>query len=349
MSGIINRPEVDFEAVEHVYSLEGQRVAGVSSVAKMGGVDETWSIASRWGWRLGYEGALDVVSPLARRVGRKPTYQELREELIEQERAPWAKRDAAAERGSWVHDTLEALAQDGAVPDLSTFPEEVAGHVKSCLAWYLHFRPSFVATEVQIASRTHLFAGRYDIRCLIRADRLLPLFIGHETPQATRIAELAACREPKMALCLVDLKTSKGVYPTTHFPQLAGYEVGGVEMGFPETDAQLVLNTWPTGEHEPTRDFVASWAQPEDFLDLLTSYRSMKAAVGRMKEADPVEKRKAAIEAFLLDQLPAMSRDLAQLGAPELAGMDAKAIGRALGRARKRGLATQEKGVWSRA
>lgn len=345
MSGVIDRPDVDFEAVEHVYSIEGRKVSGVSSVAKMGSVDDTWGIASAWGFRLGYEGALDVVSPLARRLGRKPTPDELRAELQEQKRTPWGTRDAAQERGSWVHDTLEALAQDGTIPDLSTFPEEVAGHVRSCLRWYLHFRPSFVATEVQVASRTHHFAGRYDVRAKIEARLLVPLFVGHETPQAERVRELAEAGE--WALCLIDLKTSKRVYPTTHFPQLAGYELAGVEMRFPATDAQLVLNTWPTGEHEPTRDFVASWAQGEDFLDLLTSYRAMKDAVGRLKAADPEEKRKAAVERVLLDHLPAMSRDLAQLPLPELEGMDAKAVGRALGRLRKAGKVTQERGTWS--
>jgi hypothetical protein len=250
----IDRPEVDFDAVAHAYKLEGEGVLGVSTVAKMGGAEETWGIASSWGFRIGYEGALDVLRESAERM-RGDLYlvnlpkdpDELREALKREGLTPWSKRDKAAERGSWVHDVFEELAQNGTVPtDLSRFPEEVRGHVRSLLQWYLHFRPSFVATEVQVASREHRFAGRYDLRATIEARRLLPLIDPlRRDAQAERIRELAARGE--RALGLLDLKTSKGVYPTTHFPQLEGYEGAGVEMGFPATDFRAVVNTEADG------------------------------------------------------------------------------------------------------
>lgn len=338
----INRPEVSFDAVEHAYRLEGEDVLGVSSIAKVGAVDDAFNIASAWGFRLGYEGAWDVAQE-----GPLPASKDgLREELKARGLTPWSTRDKAAKRGSWVHDGLEELGQDGAVPDMVAFAEkhgaEAAGHMQSVLAWFLYFRPKFVAMEVQVASREHRFAGRYDVRCIIDAERLLtcvdPL---RDDPQAVRIRELAAERKP--ALCLVDLKTSKGIYATTHFPQLEGYEGAGVEMGYPATDARCVLNTWPTGEHDPSRDFAVSWATYEDFLAFAPALRAIK----RLKAADPERMRKKLREQAILSHLPARSRELADLALPELAGMTARELGFALGGLRKRGKVRQdERKVW---
>ena len=85
------------------------------------------------------------------------------------------------------------------------------------------------------------------------------------------IEDLPEAVGPK-ALCLVDLKTSKDVYPEQHFPQLAGYELASVEMGFPPTDAQFVLNTKADGTYK----FVRSTATADDFLNYLAAYRSIK-------------------------------------------------------------------------
>jgi hypothetical protein len=141
------------------------------------------------------------------------------------------------------------------------------------------------------------------------------------------------------ALCLVDLKTSKSVYPTSHMAQLSGYELASVEMGFPATDAQFVLNTHPDG----TYDFVPSWSQAEDFLAYLGALR----AIRRIEAGDPARKIKEAKEEAALLALPALSRDLAR-EVPELAGMDAKGVGILMSGLRKRGLVVQDGAIWRR-
>ena len=370
MAVIIDRPDVDFDAVQHVYAMEGSDLLpggtmGISTVAKVGGVDDTWGIASAWGFRIGYEGAHALASekgglqPFEAEVwdsetkGPKTivvrTQDDLRAALKFANLTPWATRDKAAERGSWVHDVLEELGQDGKVHDPVAFREkhgeEAEGHARSVMAWFLHFRPSFVAMEVQVASRTHVFAGRYDVRCKIAARRLLvcidPL---RNDPQAERIRELA--RLDADALCLLDLKTSKGIYPTTHFPQLEGYEGAGVEMGYPATDCRLVLNTWPTGEHDPSRDLAVSWATYDDFLAFLGAMRAIRGIKARDPETIREKAREGALLAALADG-PMRSREIADLGVPELAGMDSRAIGFALGGLRKRGKVEQAgRGYW---
>lgn len=369
----IDRPDVDFDAVEHIYEMEGEPVVGVSTAAKVGGIDDAWNIASAWGFRIGYEGTHSLAGDSS--IGWRPfrakvwdneskapkmilveTQDQLRDALKFAKLTPWATRDKAAERGSWVHDGLEELGQDGDVPDLEAFAErhgdEAAGHMRSVIRFYLFFRPVFVALEVQVASREHRFAGRYDVRCKIDARRLVacvdPI---RQDPQAVRIRQLAAYadhrglplnHEDAMALCLLDLKTSKGVYPTTHFPQLEGYEGAGIEMGFPATDARLVLNTWPTGDFGAS-DLYVSWSTYADFLAYLEAMR----AIRRIKFADPEKIRKKARQDALLTLLPGMSRDL--VGKDGLEGMDSRSIGFALGDLRKKGLVEQDPRtkVWS--
>jgi len=323
----IDRPETVYNDAAHSYTLEGERLLGVSTVAKIGGAESAWGTASAWGYKVGWRGALAVLSgdggnPLASAYtndGKSssteiawPEQEALYQELKSRGLTPWSTRDKAADRGTWVHDVLEQLAQDGTVPNSSSWGAEIQGHVKAVYSWYLQYCPTFVATEVQVTSREHKFAGRYDIRC--------------------RLAGWDG------ALCLVDLKTSKGVYPTTHFPQLAGYELASVEMGFPPTDAQFVLNTHPDG----TFNFVQSWSEPEDFL----AYLGALKAIRRIEAEDPAVKLKLAREEALLAKLPGVSRDLAQ-SVPECAGMDARGVGILLGGLRKRGLVLQDGARWS--
>ena len=167
--------------------------------------------------------------------------------------------------------------------------------------------------------------------------------------------ELAERNE--LALGIIDLKTSKSIYPTTHFPQLEGYEGGGVEMGFPETDFRAVLNTNADGTFDPAPSivnewgdaklgqFAVSWATYDDFLGLLAAFRAIK----RLKGQDPEVIREKRRDEALLANLPARSRELADLGLPELSGMDSRAIGRALGRLGKRGKCEKlGRGIWGR-
>jgi hypothetical protein len=367
---VIDRPEVDFDAIAHAYRLEGEDVLGVSTIAKMGGADEAWGIASAWGFRVGHEGAHllasehGALSPFTVTIMGKngPERIEvndsdsLRQAMIGRGLSPWAKKDKAAERGSWVHDMLEELGQDGAVPNMRAFAErhgeEAAGHARSVLAWFLWLRPKFVALEVQVASRRHSFAGRYDVRLLADARKVLMCIDPDRTdPQAERVRELA--RRGEMALGLVDLKTSKGVYPTSHFAQLEGYEGGGGEMGYPATDFRAVLNTNADGTFDPAPfrlneygdeklgDFAVSWATYDDFV----AYAGALRAIRRIQDANPSVIRERRLEAALVAALPARSREL--VGMPEAPGLDARAIGARLGKLAKRGKCVKgERGLW---
>jgi len=144
----IARAPVTFDGASHSYYLDGEKLAGVSTVAKIGDQD-AWGIASAWGFRIGYEGAYEI-----RNLNQFEHPDELRAALQKRGLTPWGKRDAAGDRGTWVHDVLEGLATSGTV-DLSGFSEESLGHAKAVCQWYVDYRPEFVATEVQLVSAVH--------------------------------------------------------------------------------------------------------------------------------------------------------------------------------------------------
>lgn len=236
----INRPDLKYDDKRHAYTLDGEKLLGVSTVAKIG-EDNIWGVASAWAFRIGYEGAVDVFNEANEWFPH--TKDGMREELKQRRKTPWHNRDKAAKRGTAIHDALEHLAQKGEVPILEQFPKAEQGYVQALCRWYVDYRPEFVATEVQVVSEKHGFAGRYDVRAYLDEK-----------------------------LTLIDLKTSKRVYPTSHFVQLAGYELASQEMGYDPTDAQYILRVDKGGSYEMVR----SIAILDDFLACLATAKAIE-------------------------------------------------------------------------
>jgi hypothetical protein len=327
----ISRAPTSFVGKSHSYYLGGDKLAGVSSVAKIGDQD-AWGVASAWGFRIGYEGAYEVFEGIGPAEEQRfvQSKDHLRELLQRRGATPWATRDKAGDRGTWVHDVLEGLGQSGEV-DLSGASDETRPHAQAVCKWFVDYRPQFVATEVQVVSERHRFAGRYDVRALISAKRLLDLFEDHDSYQEKNVREMAEAGGD--ALCLIDLKTSKRCYPTSHFPQLSGYEVASREMGFPATQAQFVLNTHPDG----TYDFIPSWSNGEDFLDYLAAFNAIK----RIQANDPETRRQERLETKLIGLLPGFFGPL-----KEATGIEKGPLLGMLKSLKKRGLIEQVKGEW---
>ena len=349
----ISRPATSF--TPHEYTLNGEKLLGISTVSHVGGAEDDFGVGSAWGFRIGHQGVFSLLDECTL-LPFDVTYvddkdhtqsihvdssESLREALKKRKLTPWDTRDEAAGRGTWVHDVLEELAQNGTVPDLERYVDPIRGHVLSILRWYVRYQPVFVATEVQVTSEQHLFAGRYDIRCKFKAAQLLSLFKGYECPQADRIRALALLNAP--ALSLVDLKTSKRVIPTKHYVQLMGYDGASVEMGFDPTDAQFILLSHEDGS---PATLSPSWAQYGDFLAYLEALR----AIRRVKEADPENRLKQMHEDALLTVLKenpdgVRSRDL--VTRPEFEGMSSAEIGKMFGKLAVRKFAEKgRQGLW---
>jgi hypothetical protein len=169
----------------------------------------------------------------------------------------------AAKRGTAVHDALEIWAKTRQLPDPAMFPIEERGYV-SGLQSFLDdiYTAEPVASEVMVGSLEHGFAGRYDIRFKTTKEHAV---VVHRTPvRGPQYAKLAP------GLYLGDLKTSKDVYPKSHWRQLEAYEGASVECGYEPTDGRGVLLVSADGTYR----FVRSKATYQDFLVVLDVYRS---------------------------------------------------------------------------
>src|SRR5437764_14448012 len=100
---MIQRPDLEYNDAKHEYRLNGEKLLGVSTVSKIGDTD-VWGVASAWAFRIGYEGAYDVL--IGDNGWLNPndyTKDELREALKQARKTPWHKSDDSKERGNAIH------------------------------------------------------------------------------------------------------------------------------------------------------------------------------------------------------------------------------------------------------
>jgi len=169
-------------------------------------------------------------------------------------RAFYQRTADAASRGTAIHTVLEDWAERGKLPVADSHPMAHRGYVRGLAAFLITERPKFLENEMIVGSVTHGVAGARDTVLVLN--------------DATR------------GRCLVDLKTSKGVYPSSHFRQLTAYDRLGVESGQQPTDAQGILRVGEDGSYELRwlQDFGFStdfWWRA--FLEALSTQRSERA------------------------------------------------------------------------
>lgn len=181
---------------------------------------------------------------------------------------------AAGDRGTGVHDALETWAAIGKMPNPDDFPWEEKGYVTGLLAFLTdaaegELKPEMF--EVMVASTEHGFAGRFDLLAKNEKDmRVVTKVYPKIAPKYTTV--------PGGSRCLLDLKTSKGIYPN-HFIQLEAYEGGLLECGYGTTDARAVLHVTADGRYE----FRRARATLDQFLAVLGCYEAMIEVKKAMK------------------------------------------------------------------
>lgn len=156
----------------------------------------------------------------------------------------------AADRGVDVHAVWQAWNERQEIPDLSQYPPDRRGYMRAMADAIVKYEPHAVETEMIVGSAIHGFAGRLDTVVMVKTRR---------------------------GLSMLDVKTSKGVYANTHFPQLAGYEIARLECGLEPTIRQGILRLGANGKHE------VRWsnATADDFLAILAAYKSQQRWVKR--------------------------------------------------------------------
>lgn len=183
-------------------------------------------------------------------------------------------KSRAADRGTGVHNALEAWAAIGKMPDPNAAPWEEKGYVSGLLAFLKdaalgELKPEMM--EVTVASIEHGYAGRFDLLARNEKDmRVVTKIYPKTKPKYTTV--------PAGQRLLIDLKTSKDIYPT-HLLQLEAYEGGLVECGYGSTDARAVLHVTADGRYE----FRQAKATLADYVAIVGADAALKRVKLAMK------------------------------------------------------------------
>jgi hypothetical protein len=171
--------------------------------------------------------------------------------------APDRFRDAAANKGSDVHDEAESFilrhARQGArvyvaTGDLPAWPAEIADYMASFIRFIHEYRPIYLATEARVFSRSRSYAGQADafLRVKVPDDWTPP-------PWITRpfVWEREGGPAGWLTTC-TDYKSGREIYHEVA-PQTAAYANGDfigapdgqTELPVPATDSGAVLHLTP--------------------------------------------------------------------------------------------------------
>lgn len=249
-----------FDVNKHDW-IEVPSVSTILEVLEKGGL--SW-----WGMKVGIEGVrelarMNVLVPadfeLDQLDGSDPdawTTDAIVRSMTEHKLTVNYTKDKAATRGTNVHTALETWAETGVIPDPQFFPENERGYVEGLGAFLRDATPLPHHTELMVAS-TAGFAGRFDMVASISGNIVTKTY-----------PKKAPIRKQLSGRWLLDLKTSKGVYPSYKL-QLGAYRGGLVECGYEDVDHAGVVRVTPEGKYE----LVESHATLEDFLQILAAKR----------------------------------------------------------------------------
>lgn len=212
---------------EHLHVLGGQPVPGCSTIAKLfddGGWKCAWAakMATEKTFELMYSHQSNSIMP---GNGIKILEIEMLGILSKAKSAWREKRDTAADSGTFFHGVLEQYIKakmDGHGIDLySLTPDEFMKPVRDFIRWEEINEIEWLASEIQVGSVKHQFAGIADFVCRMNGKT----YVG-------------------------DFKTGKNAYAEANI-QLAGLQICLEEMGC-DIDGRLILHMPKNGAMRAT-------------------------------------------------------------------------------------------------
>lgn len=229
---------VEFRASSHRYWLhhDGERTPAVSVTSALGVLDKP--ALRKWYGKMDAEATLTLErSGQLNGVAVEDVIGVVRSLGLGAE----AKRDAGADRGTAVHEALRIYCEEGTVPSLADFPEEVRGYVQAACGWLVASSPEPIAVERIVGSATHGYAGRMDLRAKLDGRDVI-----------------------------VDFKSNPGgrVYLEAHL-QVRAYAMADVECGNPEPEGAVIVALGEDGSYEQSE----CCAGVEDWLSVLSCHR----------------------------------------------------------------------------
>lgn len=176
------------------------------------------------------------------------------------QKARYADRDTAADRGTEVHRFAERYLADEEVP----IPDDIAGHVESYIAFVEDWQPEPLFLEAVVMSHRHGYAGTCDLAAEFADPTVVDLLADQ-----LDLPELRALDRPVRGIG--DIKTSRsGIFPETAL-QLAAYRHTDVWVDEHETEQPMPAFDFAFALHVRADDYemrplTAGPAQLREFL-----------------------------------------------------------------------------------
>lgn len=217
---------------KHIHLLNGQEVPGCTSISGLF-PEDGWKFA--WPVKLMEEKLMEEYEHGFEPGNRLHKWSGLKASIKKAKNAWREKRDKAADTGTaghlWIQKYIEAEMKRQANPDIFLTPEfadnyptaptdeEIKNIVTEFFTWESITKPKWIASELQVASETHKFAGILDALAVIDSK-----------------------------LILVDFKTSSAIKDDYNI-QLAGLMICLEEMGC-KPDGRAILHLPKEGKYE---------------------------------------------------------------------------------------------------
>ena len=245
------------------------RYVSVTTVLKTV-LNGSYTPASKWGFKLGVRSAFPDIPD--------EEFELLLKVAGEGEHSPDNVRNAAAERGTRVHDYFEVLAKGGVdewVPDRTLLqtgvpighyerqapPAPTDDYERSVQLWWDAEMPGWevVAAESTLFSTARKFAGTCDlIRKTTHAE-----WVNQPAPFNTTYE-------------VIDLKTHSGSARYDDRLQVAAYELAAREMGLIPEEADCDHRVVLAREDGKKAGQSVKYTDPAEFLKVLDVYNAMK-------------------------------------------------------------------------
>lgn len=249
--------DLTFQETGHVHLLNGKPVPGCTSISGLF-QDDGWKFA--WPVKLMEEKIISELVTVQEKhdgfqFGGPFVHLEDAIAITKKHKNAWRQsRDKAADKGTKAHTHIENYIKFGVRPPLD-INDEVRHCFDEFLKWEIQFAPIWLATELQVASEIHNYAGILDALCEIDSHTVL-----------------------------LDYKTSKGIKPEYNI-QLAGLAMALEEMGC-RVDQRAILHL-PKEFVKPYEYKIITSNLDQDkaaFLVGLDFYRHKNIFMARTKE-----------------------------------------------------------------
>ena len=247
------RPEFFFDKESHTYTLDGEVYPSVTTIISA----TVPKNLAWWGMTTGIEGVCRLIE-LGYRFSVPPDRPEHIVKLLSEGGLTVNHQmKTAGVRGSAIHKALEKWGSEQEVPHLEDYPETTRPYIMGLANWLVENEPEIREAEVRTGSVNFKYAGTFDLKVHFRKGKY------------------------KGRVVLIDLKTTKRVYPDQHFPQLEAYEQAEVESGEKPTDLRAVLHLGFEGKF----GLAPSCDTFEDFAVLLKHYQSAEARKQKLRDS----------------------------------------------------------------